>query len=36
MEAIFVFSFIICIALYFKFISWRDEKRDHSRGKRQM
>jgi len=29
MEAIFVFSFIICIALYFKFISWRDEKHEH-------
>ena len=30
MGAIYVFSFVICIALIFKFISWRDEKREHS------
>jgi len=27
MEAIIVFSFVICIALFFKVLSWRDEKR---------
>ena len=26
MEAIFVFLFVICIALFFKVMSWRDEK----------
>ena len=27
METLFVCSFIVCIALFFKFIAWRDEKR---------
>ena len=29
MEAIIVFSFVICIALYFKLMSLRDEKREN-------
>ena len=32
MEAIIVFLFVICIALFFKVMSWRDEKREqHAR-----
>ena len=31
MEAIIVFSFVICIALFFKLMSWRDEKQEHPR-----
>ena len=31
MGAILMFSLVICIALYFKLMSWRDEKREHSR-----
>ena len=33
MEAIFVFSLVICIALFFKLMSWRDEKRQHEQQK---
>jgi len=31
MEAIIVFLFVICIALFFKVMSWRDEKREQHR-----
>jgi len=31
MEALLVPILVICIALYFKLISWRDEKREHKR-----
>ena len=31
MGAILMSLIVICIALYFKLISWRDEKREHKR-----
>jgi len=27
MEAIFAFSLVICITLFFKLVDWRDDKR---------
>jgi len=30
MGAILVFSFVICIALFFKILTWRDDKRERS------
>jgi len=30
MGAILMFSLVICIALFFKILSWRDEKRERS------
>ena len=32
MDAIIVFSFVICMALFIKFIVWRDEKRQLEQG----